>query len=71
MVSVSAVAHSLPLRGPYRRRGRRRCVQEPKPLLPVGNTPMVEYALRMVERHGFEEVIVVAQEKAAKGCVTH
>jgi NDP-sugar pyrophosphorylase family protein len=38
----------------------------PKALLPLGNIPMVEYSLRMIEREGFSEVIVVAQESVAK-----
>jgi len=38
----------------------------PKAVLPLGNIPMVEYALRMLEREGFADVIVVAQETVSK-----
>uniref|UniRef100_A0A2K6TE18 Translation initiation factor eIF2B subunit gamma n=1 Tax=Saimiri boliviensis boliviensis TaxID=39432 RepID=A0A2K6TE18_SAIBB len=31
----------------------------PKPLLPVGNKPLIWYPLNLVEHVGFEEVIVV------------
>lgn len=31
----------------------------PKPLLPIGNKPMIWYPLNLLERTGFEEVIVV------------
>lgn len=41
-------------------------LQIPKAVLPLGNIPMVEYALRMLEREGFADVIVVAQETVSK-----
>jgi translation initiation factor eIF-2B subunit gamma len=41
-------------------------LQIPKAVLPLGNIPMVEFALRMLEREGFDNVIVVAQETVAK-----
>uniref|UniRef100_A0A8C4WYE4 Translation initiation factor eIF2B subunit gamma n=1 Tax=Eptatretus burgeri TaxID=7764 RepID=A0A8C4WYE4_EPTBU len=35
----------------------------PKPLLPVGNRPMIWYPLNLLERAGFEEVIVIATKE--------
>eukprot|EP00039_Didymoeca_costata_P019724 m.338684 g.338684 ORF g.338684 m.338684 type:complete len:446 (+) comp18504_c0_seq1:101-1438(+) len=40
--------------------------QIPKPMLPVGNIPMIEYSLRLLDKHGFQEVHVIAQEKMSK-----
>jgi len=31
----------------------------PKAMLPIGNIPMIEYSLRLLDRHGFPDVIVV------------
>lgn len=36
-----------------------------KALLPIANRPMISYQLELLERLGFEDVIIVAQEKAA------
>ncbi|MEE6495254.1 hypothetical protein FKM82_001992 [Ascaphus truei] len=38
----------------------------PKPLLPVGNRPLLWYPLNMLERAGFEEVIVVTTKEVNK-----
>ncbi|XP_068095617.1 translation initiation factor eIF2B subunit gamma [Hyperolius riggenbachi] len=38
----------------------------PKPLLPVGNKPLLWYPLTMLERAGFEEVIVVTTKEVQK-----
>ncbi|XP_053549529.1 translation initiation factor eIF-2B subunit gamma [Bombina bombina] len=38
----------------------------PKPLLPVGNRPLLWYPLNMLERAGFEEVIVVTTKEVQK-----
>ncbi|KAM4641377.1 translation initiation factor eIF2B subunit gamma [Discoglossus pictus] len=38
----------------------------PKPLLPVGNRPLLWYPLNMLERAGFEEVIVVTTKEVHK-----
>ncbi|XP_056389088.1 translation initiation factor eIF-2B subunit gamma [Hyla sarda] len=38
----------------------------PKPLLPVGNKPLLWYPLNMLERAGFEEVIVVTTREVQK-----
>ena len=34
---------------------------QPKPLLPVGNRPVMEHVLRLLTRHGFDETIVTVQ----------
>ncbi|KAG7456960.1 hypothetical protein MATL_G00241450 [Megalops atlanticus] len=38
----------------------------PKPLLPVGNKPLIWYPLNMLERVGFEEVIVITTKEVQK-----
>ncbi|XP_072505328.1 translation initiation factor eIF2B subunit gamma isoform X2 [Notamacropus eugenii] len=38
----------------------------PKPLLPVGNKPLIWYPLNLLERIGFEEVIVVTSKDVQK-----
>ncbi|GAB1288798.1 Eukaryotic translation initiation factor 2B, subunit 3 [Apodemus speciosus] len=38
----------------------------PKPLLPVGNKPLIWYPLNLLERVGFEEVIVVTTKDVQK-----
>lgn len=38
---------------------------QPKPLLPVVNRPIMEHVLRLLERHGFTETIVTVQFLAA------
>ncbi|XP_045395086.1 translation initiation factor eIF-2B subunit gamma-like, partial [Lemur catta] len=38
----------------------------PKPLLPVGNKPLIWYPLNLLERVGFEEVIVVTTRDVQK-----
>ncbi|XP_038615873.1 translation initiation factor eIF-2B subunit gamma [Tachyglossus aculeatus] len=38
----------------------------PKPLLPVGNKPLIWYPLNLLERVGFEEVIVVTTKEVQK-----
>ncbi|XP_051855845.1 translation initiation factor eIF-2B subunit gamma [Antechinus flavipes] len=38
----------------------------PKPLLPVGNKPLIWYPLNLLERVGFEEVIVVTSKDVQK-----
>ncbi|KAM4721242.1 translation initiation factor eIF2B subunit gamma [Rhinophrynus dorsalis] len=38
----------------------------PKPLLPVGNRPLLWYPLNLLERAGFEEVIVVTTREVQK-----
>ncbi|XP_078417076.1 translation initiation factor eIF2B subunit gamma isoform X2 [Cetorhinus maximus] len=38
----------------------------PKPLLPVGNKPLIWYPLNLMERLGFEEVIVVTTREVQK-----
>ena len=30
----------------------------PKPMLPVGNTPMLEHIIELLKRHGFDEVVI-------------
>jgi mannose-1-phosphate guanylyltransferase / phosphomannomutase len=34
---------------------------QPKPLLPVANKPIMEYVLRLLARHGFNETVVTVQ----------
>ncbi len=34
---------------------------QPKPLLPVGNRPVMEHVLRLLTRHGFDETVVTVQ----------
>jgi len=34
---------------------------QPKPLLPVANRPIMEHVLRLLKRHGFEETVVTVQ----------
>lgn len=38
----------------------------PKPLLPVGNKPLIWYPLNLLERVGFEEVIVITTKDVQK-----
>uniref|UniRef100_UPI00398EAFFE translation initiation factor eIF2B subunit gamma isoform X2 n=1 Tax=Pristiophorus japonicus TaxID=55135 RepID=UPI00398EAFFE len=38
----------------------------PKPLLPVGNKPLIWYPLNLMERLGFEEVIVITTKEVQK-----
>jgi mannose-1-phosphate guanylyltransferase / phosphomannomutase len=38
---------------------------QPKPMLPVANRPIMEHVLRLLKRHGFEETIVTVQFLAA------
>lgn len=38
---------------------------QPKPLLPVVNRPIMEHVLRLVKRHGFSETVVTVQFLAA------
>ncbi len=34
---------------------------QPKPLLPVANRPIMEHVLRLLQRHGFDETVVTVQ----------
>jgi mannose-1-phosphate guanylyltransferase / phosphomannomutase len=38
---------------------------QPKPMLPVANRPIMEHVLRLLRRHGFDETIVTVQFLAA------
>ncbi|XP_010766659.1 translation initiation factor eIF-2B subunit gamma-like [Notothenia coriiceps] len=38
----------------------------PKPMLPVGNKPLMWYPLNLLERVGFEEVIVITTKEVQK-----
>jgi mannose-1-phosphate guanylyltransferase/phosphomannomutase len=38
---------------------------QPKPLLPVVNKPIMEHVLRLLKRHGFTETVVTVQFLAA------
>src|SRR6202012_3497110 len=38
---------------------------QPKPLLPVANRPIMEHVLRLLKRHGFDEMVVDVQFVAA------
>ncbi len=38
---------------------------QPKPLLPVVNRPIMEHVLRLLKRHGFDETVVTVQYLAA------
>ena len=38
---------------------------QPKPLLPVVNRPIMEHVLRLLKRHGFTETVVTVQFLAA------
>ena len=38
---------------------------QPKPLLPVTNRPIMEHVLRLLKKHGFEETVVTVQFLAA------
>ena len=38
---------------------------QPKPLLPVANRPIMEHVLRLLRRHGFDETVVTVQFLAA------
>ncbi|XP_040612815.1 translation initiation factor eIF-2B subunit gamma isoform X1 [Mesocricetus auratus] len=42
----------------------------PKPLLPVGNKPLIWYPLNLLERVGFEEVIVITTKDVQKALGT-
>uniref|UniRef100_A0A8C1LIV3 Translation initiation factor eIF2B subunit gamma n=1 Tax=Cyprinus carpio TaxID=7962 RepID=A0A8C1LIV3_CYPCA len=42
----------------------------PKPLLPVGNRPLIWYPLNLLERVGFEEVIVITTKEVQKALST-
>ncbi|XP_066537875.1 translation initiation factor eIF-2B subunit gamma [Hoplias malabaricus] len=42
----------------------------PKPLLPVGNKPLIWYPLNLLERAGFEEVIVITTKDVQKALST-
>uniref|UniRef100_A0A8B9LZP7 Translation initiation factor eIF2B subunit gamma n=1 Tax=Astyanax mexicanus TaxID=7994 RepID=A0A8B9LZP7_ASTMX len=42
----------------------------PKPLLPVGNRPLIWYPLNLLERAGFEEVIVITTKEVQKALST-
>lgn len=42
----------------------------PKPLLPVGNKPLIWYPLNLLERVGFEEVIVITTKEVQKALST-
>jgi translation initiation factor eIF-2B subunit gamma len=37
----------------------------PKPLLPIANRPMISYQLEFLERAGFSDVIIIAQDEAS------
>ena len=38
---------------------------QPKPLLPVVNRPIMEHVLRLLKKHGFTETVVTVQFLAA------
>src|SRR6516162_1005448 len=38
---------------------------QPKPMLPVANRPIMEHVLRLLKRHGFDETVVTVQFLAA------
>ncbi len=38
---------------------------QPKPMLPVANRPIMEHVLRLLKRHGFDETIITVQFLAA------
>src|SRR5919204_2550172 len=38
---------------------------QPKPLLPVANRPIMEHVLRLLKKHGFQETVVTVQFLAA------
>jgi len=38
---------------------------QPKPLLPVANRPIMEHVLRLLKRHGFSDTVVTVQFLAA------
>src|ERR1700726_5078922 len=38
---------------------------QPKPMLPVTNRPIMEHVLRLLKRHGFDETVVTVQFLAA------
>ncbi|XP_055057770.2 translation initiation factor eIF2B subunit gamma [Misgurnus anguillicaudatus] len=42
----------------------------PKPLLPVGNRPLIWYPLNLLERVGFEEVIIITTKEVHKALST-
>uniref|UniRef100_A0AAR2LCI6 Translation initiation factor eIF2B subunit gamma n=1 Tax=Pygocentrus nattereri TaxID=42514 RepID=A0AAR2LCI6_PYGNA len=42
----------------------------PKPLLPVGNKPLIWYPLNLLERAGFEEVMVITTKEVQKALST-
>ncbi|XP_065132674.1 translation initiation factor eIF2B subunit gamma [Paramisgurnus dabryanus] len=42
----------------------------PKPLLPVGNRPLIWYPLNLLERVGFEEVIIITTKEVQKALST-
>ncbi len=47
------------------RRLRPMTANQPKPLLPVVNRPIMEHALRLLKHHGFDETVVTVQFLAA------
>jgi mannose-1-phosphate guanylyltransferase / phosphomannomutase len=42
---------------------------QPKPMLPVVNKPIMEHVLRLLKRHGFTETVVTVQF-LARWCAT-
>src|SRR3984885_2566241 len=40
---------------------RRRTANQPKPMLPVVNRPIMEHVLRLLRQHGFDETVVTVQ----------
>ncbi len=47
------------------RRLRPMTANQPKPLLPVVNRPIMEHVLRLLKRHGFDETVITVQFLAA------
>jgi mannose-1-phosphate guanylyltransferase / phosphomannomutase len=49
------------LAGDEGRQLRPMTVNQPKPLLPVANKPIMQHVLRLLKRHGFDETVVTVQ----------
>ena len=60
-----AVVKAVVMAGGEGTRLRPMTANQPKPLLPVVNRPIMEHVLRLLKRHGFDETVVTVQFLAA------
>ena len=61
----ASVVKAVVMAGGEGTRLRPMTANQPKPLLPVVNRPIMEHVLRLLKRHGFEETVVTVQFLAA------